>query len=234
MDVLKNDEIMRDHTLSLPQGTYQKIEMYALKHDFEEDQKGHITHVNMPEDLHDEYKIDWKVKDYTSSVKKSKSLWSSVYSAHQTMKEEFPKLVVELWVARQALRNQGTLSGKSFKGYLEEIGIPRSTAYRWLKLDDKGDNPSAEDIKRKARYNQIRNLTALAGSVEIYLTTSVFDYLLNETELKKDLKGLIEKYVKVYSQKTKNPKKIVRRKTARELKEKRAHDKLKTGKTSEN
>jgi len=107
-------------------------ETLATEYDFEEEKKdfGSITFLKLKSNV----QLIWDEDEYNKSVKKSNQLWAKTYSAHQTIKENFPTLVYELWIAREVLRNPGTLTGKSFKGYLKEAGIPISTVYRWFKM----------------------------------------------------------------------------------------------------
>lgn len=94
---------------------------------------------------------DW-AKNYDKKVDKIKTLF------HGRWQKMTAEVLRELYIARESLKRQGNRKDlfpdgtKSFKDYLKETGIPRSTANRWLKNyedDTQGNKDDENNDKHK-------------------------------------------------------------------------------------
>ena len=102
----------------------------------------------------------WEINDYNESVSISKKLADNVKDSVKVLQRDWTSLVTELFVARLALSNQGTLSGKSFKGYIEEIGLSKTTVYRWLKIAEqsKTNGQTIEEQKKNNKEEKAKTI----------------------------------------------------------------------------
>lgn len=148
--------------------------------------------VEVPE-ITEEVARKW-IKDYDKSIEKMKNLT-------RTWRTVTTEMLRELYIARESLRNQGHRSdlfpngSKTFKDYLDDIGLPKTTAYNWLNMYDAENNKkkSTKQKTSKQHPKQLisdmkKSITRIINKLEKTFENKQFH------ELKKDIENAIQRF----------------------------------------
>ena len=93
----------------------------------------------------------WEEEDVEASLVRSKSLVAKCNDSFKILSDNWRALIKELQIAQVQFKNQGSIDGYTFEKFWTELGLKRTTVYRWIAIaDPKADPP--KNKKKKHTY----------------------------------------------------------------------------------